>query len=395
MKNFTSAFCLCILLGLSHIASPQVGINTIDPKSSLDITASDPTNPTNLDGILIPRLDAFPTADPGPDQNGMLVFLTQDITGYFKGFHYWDEPLKDWIPFATEEWKNGVNASGDDLIFAGQARTAGTDVVITDDGRIGFGTEDPIERFEFRGPGDNDFQITSANPNPPNLILYNTGGTLDAPAAFANANQEIGSLIVKTHDGTGIQEVGSFRYFVEGMITPGSVPTRFVIGTTPVGAIRDVQRIIVRSTGNVGLTEQNPTATLHIRPGTARAASAPLKFSTGVNLTTPEVGAMEYDGTRLYFTPSTQRQIVMTGYTNTATLDFPSITANNSSDLTVTVTGAALGDVCNCSPSGAVEVGLSWNCFVSGANVVTIRVANVRNSAIDPASRSWKVNVIK
>lgn len=48
----------------------------------------------------------------------------------------------------------------------------------------------------------------------------------------------------------------------------------------------------------------SPTATVHIKAGTATASSAPLKFTSGTNLTTAEAGAFEYDGTNLYFTPS-------------------------------------------------------------------------------------------
>lgn len=395
MKINTYLLLAVCLFGLYPKVNGQVGINNTDPKSILDIKASNTASPSAHDGILIPRVENFPATNPGADQDGMLVFLSKDISGYLKGFHYWDFPSLTWLPFATEEWKDGVNASGDDLIFATRAKLTGTDVVITDDGRIGFGTSDPVERFEFRGPGDNDFQITSANTNPPNFILYNTGGTIDTPTAFTNANQEIGSFIVKTHDGSAIREPGGFRFYAEGIPTPGNTPSRFVISTTPSGSTSQQERIIVRSTGNVGLTEQNPTATLHIRPGTATAGSAPLKFSSGTNLTTPEAGAMEFNGTDLYFTPTTTRQTIMKGYTNTAVLDYPNITVNNSSDLTVTVTGAAVGDVCNCSPNGAIETGIVWNCFVSAANTVTIRVSNVRNSNVNPSSRSWKVNVIK
>lgn len=47
------------------------------------------------------------------------------------------------------------------------------------------------------------------------------------------------------------------------------------------------------------------TAYLTIKGGTATASTAPLKFTSGTNLTTPEAGATEYDGTEVYFTNST------------------------------------------------------------------------------------------
>ncbi len=56
------------------------------------------------------------------------------------------------------------------------------------------------------------------------------------------------------------------------------------------------------STGRLGIGTTSPTAILHIKAGTTAASSAPLKFTAGSNLTTPENGAVEYDGTHLYIT---------------------------------------------------------------------------------------------
>lgn len=67
----------------------------------------------------------------------------------------------------------------------------------------------------------------------------------------------------------------------------------------------------VRSNGNtfIGGTTK-PTARLHIAAGTATAGTAPLKLTSGTNLTTPENGAFEYDGTNLYFTTGGTRKTV-------------------------------------------------------------------------------------
>lgn len=47
-----------------------------------------------------------------------------------------------------------------------------------------------------------------------------------------------------------------------------------------------------------------PTAYLQIGVGTATAGTAPLKFTAGTNLTTTEAGAVEYNGSHLYFSAS-------------------------------------------------------------------------------------------
>lgn len=54
------------------------------------------------------------------------------------------------------------------------------------------------------------------------------------------------------------------------------------------------------------IVEQDITAsgTIDGRASTTAAGTAPLKLATGVLMTTPEAGAIEYDGTNLYFTDS-------------------------------------------------------------------------------------------
>lgn len=55
----------------------------------------------------------------------------------------------------------------------------------------------------------------------------------------------------------------------------------------------------------VGNGMTSPTAILHLKAGTATASTSPLKFTSGTNLTTPEAGSVEYDGTNLFQTNST------------------------------------------------------------------------------------------
>lgn len=66
--------------------------------------------------------------------------------------------------------------------------------------------------------------------------------------------------------------------------------------------------------GRLGIGNNNPSAFLMIKAGTATAGTAPLKFTAGTNLTTAETGAMEYNGTNLFFTRTgTTRENILTG----------------------------------------------------------------------------------
>jgi hypothetical protein len=81
--------------------------------------------------------------------------------------------------------------------------------------------------------------------------------------------------------------------------------------------------------------------------------------------------------------------------TATAALNFPSIAANTTSDLTITVTGAAVGDSVSLGPPSAPESGITYTAFVSATNTVTVRASNVTTGAIDPASATFRATVFQ
>lgn len=92
----------------------------------------------------------------------------------------------------------------------------------------------------------------------------------------------------------------------------------------------------------VGINLSTPTAKLHLPAGEAAASSAPLKFASGTKLTTAEAGAVEYDGTKFYATPSdaTRRRL---NISNEAVL--PSNISVTASPFTYQNTTAYDGDV--------------------------------------------------
>src|ERR1039458_2381538 len=59
--------------------------------------------------------------------------------------------------------------------------------------------------------------------------------------------------------------------------------------------------------GGVGDPRNGTHTVVTIQPGTTSAGTAPLKFISGSLLTTPETGAVEYDGTHLWLTIGSTR----------------------------------------------------------------------------------------
>jgi hypothetical protein len=81
--------------------------------------------------------------------------------------------------------------------------------------------------------------------------------------------------------------------------------------------------------------------------------------------------------------------------TATATLDFPSTAAQTSSDLTITVTGAAANNIAMVGPPTTVNANTSYTAWVSAADTVTVRFNNYSAAPVDPASATFRATVIK
>lgn len=146
------------------------------------------------------------------------------------------------------------------------------------------------------------------------LVLQNTNTGSSASA----------DLTISNNQGTASTFYGNFGINSSGWL--GSLGTAslssanavyltgtsgdLVLGTTTSNSVRIViaggaDAVTVDTSSRVGIGVTAPTAALHLEAGVATANFAPLKFTTGTNLTTAEAGVVEYDGTVFYTTPNT------------------------------------------------------------------------------------------
>lgn len=104
---------------------------------------------------------------------------------------------------------------------------------------------------------------------------------------------------------------------------------------------------------------------------------------------------LEWDGTQGVWVEAgyvTRQQLILTG---SATYDAPSIAAGASATTSVTVTGAALGDMVTGISLGIDAAGLDLSGYVSAANTVTVILRNSTASAVDLASTTLSVRVAR
>ncbi|HTL10639.1 MAG TPA: hypothetical protein VL307_20335, partial [Chitinophagaceae bacterium] len=157
------------------------------------------------------------------------------------------------------------------------------------------------------------------------------------------------------------------------------------------------ERMRIDGSGDVGIGLTSPSAVLHLKAGAAAATSAPLKFTAGTNLSTPENGAVEYDGTNYFTTSGGVRYTLAKTLTATSNLNFPATGANSNSTLNITVTGAADGDVVELGvPSAALISYGIFSAYVSAANTVTVKFSNLNGFlSADPANGTFRVTIVK
>lgn len=128
----------------------------------------------------------------------------------------------------------------------------------------------------------------------------------------ANQVMVIKSLTNTAGDGIVIRannETASLQIGYQTIATTGGM----ILSTSSTG-------VQVSARMYIGASGTAPLALLHLLGGTTAASSAPLKFTSGTNMTTAEAGSVEYDGSNLYFTPTgTIRKTIATNIVSRTT----------------------------------------------------------------------------
>lgn len=245
-------------------------------------------------------------------------------------------------------------------------------------GNMGIGTTSPSTVLHVNGT------------NPLTLTGVQTGTNTSADSLLTITSGLVRKIPTSTY-------VTASNYWALGGNTVGSLKN---LGTLDAFALpfitNGTERMRITSSGNVGIGLTGPTARLGLPAGTATAGTAPLKFTSGTNLTSAEDGAVEYDGTNYFATAGSTRYTLAKTLTTTAVLDFPLTGIGGSQTLTVTVTGAADGDVVTIGVPNSVA-GLSGailSAWVSSANTVSVKFTSL-SLLVDPPSATFRVSVLK
>jgi len=156
------------------------------------------------------------------------------------------------------------------------------------------------------------------------------------------------------------------------------------------------------STGAVSL---NGSTTLAANKNfTATAGTGALDFSATSGIFSTGTGAVSLNGDTtlaqgktltIAGTNGTASTPITAHYSATASLNFANLSAGGCSTLTVTVTGARVGDTADATPTaiagGSTTLSVGWNAWVSANDTVTVRECAF--AAANAGAETWRVDV--
>lgn len=206
--------------------------------------------------------------------------------------------------------QNNVGISGGTILVGGTLSGNNLTLSSTSNatkGRISFGTSCYNEVNNRLGIGTTvpPTQMAIVNAG---ISLLQGGSSSDSTLQLRHNNENIGyATAIEFSFGNGNNSYAGSRIAGE-TASAGGGNLHFQTGSGSFGTY--TTKMIILKGGNVGIGQNTPTAYLHLKAGTATAGTAPIKLTAGTNLTTPENGTLEFDGTNLYFTTSGVRKTI-------------------------------------------------------------------------------------
>jgi len=277
-------------------AYAQVGINTENPKATLDISAktNDGSRP---EGLIIPRLtgDQIKSADAQytSAQAGILIYATSAVTAPVgktvnitaAGYYFFDGSI--WQRVTTGAGTNIYNADG--TLSANRTVTQGTNTLaftstattgtshFTVDGntfnvdavnnRAGVGTAAPTHDFSVHGTTNTNMSIRRAasSTGAAQIFFEKTNSTDPTVNTAVTTNTNIGGILFHGGNGTNYNNAASAIY---GTASENHTTTaaggQLRLLTTPNGTIVSQERMRVDQNGFVGINTTVPSERLDV-----------------------------------------------------------------------------------------------------------------------------------
>jgi hypothetical protein len=216
------------------------------------------------------------------------------------------------------------------------------------------GTDSLVE-FDSEDSSAVDLKIKLASNDAcaPGLTFVKTRGTLDVSSCTAH-DDLLGRISFRGRAGaTGrlLAEMGS-QFTGSGTTRCGDIFFKTANGSDP------VERVRIDYKGDTGFGVPTPSAVVHLCAGTA--SHAPLKFTSGSLVATPQAGAVEFLNDKFYGTTTGGTRQVFAFICDTSTINLQSVTeAGSCTNVETTFSGGLV--ISEIRPSGDTVSAITVN----------------------------------
>lgn len=292
--------------------------------------------------------------------------------------------------------------------------------------RLGLSTITPAHKFHVASSVTTGAQVGIENREnttasaAATVLLKRSRGTAGAPTAVSSGDS-LGFFGITGYGATTYPTTASAGML--GVATEAHSDTvkgsKLTFRITPNGGLVNRNAIDIGQDGSLGLngltsgtlsilpaattsshtltmpSAQGATDSVLLNNGSGSLSWSNLPASKVVNTPAGNIAATEVQAAINELDSEKQASLGFAFITNSGAVDFASILAGASNDQTLTVTGAAVGDVVACGKPSDQDANLTVECFVSATNTVTFRAHNVSVAVtVDQASKTYKATVL-
>jgi hypothetical protein len=166
---------------------------------------------------------------------------------------------------------------------------------ITSAGNVGIGTDTPSGKLEVKGTGNdvvvlngdsfvglslNSYRDSSSDHG---MLIYKAArGTAASPSAVQSGDNTV-TIVSRPYDGAINIGTAAIRFLADGAVSSGVIPQeiRFITGSTSLDV---VDRIAIKSSGNIGIGTISPSSKLHVAGDlTMSSATVATSATAGTN----------------------------------------------------------------------------------------------------------------
>ena len=276
------------------------------------------------------------------------------------------------------------------------AAAGGDTLPIADSTGVVKGSADPTKILRFEVDGFTAGQTRVATPPDANFTMART----DAAQTFTGDQTFSGNILAASDGGSSIGAAGSGRFYFSSYgieIATGSSPALGELRVaTGDNMVRSGSALIwLGSAVSLGWSSGSPAAVAPDARLRRSAASTLTLDSNGSGGTANLIVAGALTATSLNLGGSTLTDIL----TATASLNFAELAPDASETLTITVTGAAVGDAVfvSCSEEG-VNGDILIQCWISAADTVSVQAHNTDDAGgenINLTAATFRATVLK